>query len=170
MAKEGIIIVDKKDREVGIGDKIMVHRAGLLHRAFSIFIFNSKKEILLQQRAKTKYHSSGLWSNTCCSHPRPNRNLGREAKRRLKEEMGINCDLKEIFSLLYKVRVGDLIEHEFNHVFLGGFDSNPKPNKEEAEDWKWMRLKELQKDIKDNPQKYTAWLKIILDKMLKTKL
>ena len=164
MAKEGIIIVDKKDREVGIGDKIMVHRAGLLHRAFSIFIFNSKKKILLQQRAKTKYHSPGLWSNTCCSHPRPNRNLGREVKRRLKEEMGINCDLKEIFSLLYKVRVGDLIEHEFNHVFLGEFDSNPKPNKEEAEDWKWMRLKELQKDIKDNPQKYTAWLKIILDK------
>jgi len=165
-----VIIVDTKDNEIGIEEKLRTHQEGKLHRAFSIFIFNSKKEMLLQQRAKTKYHSPGLWSNTCCSHPRPNRNLEREAKRRLKEEMGFQCDLKEVFSSLHKVRVGDLIEHEFDHVFLGRFDGNPKPNKEEVEDWKWMRLKELQKDIKNNPQKYTAWFKIILDRMLKTKI
>lgn len=166
MTEKEIILVDEKDNEVGTGEKMQVHQAGLLHRCFSIFIFNSKGELLLQKRAKSKYHSGGLWSNTCCSHPRPNQNLKEEAKRRLKEEMGIDCDLKEIFSFIYKAKLGNLIEYEFDHVFFGKFDGNPKPNKREVEDWKWINPKELKKDIKENPQKYTFWFKKILNKVL----
>jgi isopentenyl-diphosphate delta-isomerase len=162
-----VILVDKNDNEIGIEEKLKAHQEGKLHRSFTIFIFNSKGELLLQKRAKTKYHSGGLWSNTCCSHPKPNKNLKEEAKRRLKEEMGIEVDLKEIFSLLYKAKVGDLIEYEFDHVFLGKFDGNPRPNPTEAEDWKWINQKKLKKDLKENPEKYTAWFKIILDKALK---
>ena len=167
MPKKEVILVDTKDKKIGTEEKLKAHKEGKLHRAFSIFISNSKGELLLQQRAKTKYHSPGLWTNTCCSHPRINKNLKMEAERRLKEEMGFQCGIKEAFSLLYKVRVGDLIEHEFDHIFLGRFDGNSKPNKEEVEDWKWINMKELQKDMKDNPKKYTAWLKIILDKVVK---
>jgi len=163
-----VILVDENDNEIGIEEKIKAHREGKLHRCFSIFLFNKKGELLLQKRAKSKYHSPGLWSNTCCSHPRPGRDLKDEAKRRLKEEMGIvECDLKEVFSFTYNLKVGDLIEHEFDHVFLGTFEGNPKPNPEEAESWKWVNLIELKKDIKENPGKYTAWFKIILDRLLK---
>jgi len=165
MAK--VIIVDKKDNQIGIEEKLAAHLKGKLHRAFSVFIFNSKGEMLLQKRAKSKYHSGGLWTNTCCSHPRPNQNLKDEAKKRLKEEMGIECDLKEISSFIYKVNLGNLTEHEFDHLFLGKFDGDPKPNKEEAEDWKWVSPKELRKDVKENPEKYTYWFKIILDRVLK---
>jgi len=165
--KKEVILVDKKDNEIGIEEKIKAHRKGKLHRSFSIFLFNKKGELLLQKRAKSKYHSPGLWSNTCCSHPRPGQNLKKEAKRRLKEEMGIECNLKKVFSFYYKVKVGDLIEHEFDHVFLGKFEGNPKPNLKEAEDWKWINPEELKRDIKKNPQKYTEWLKIILDRLLK---
>ncbi len=170
MTRGEIIIVDKKDEEVGTGDKITVHRTGLLHRAFSIFIFNSRREIMLQQRAKSKYHSPGLWSNACCSHPRPNQNLKDEVHTRLKKEMGIDCDLKEIFSFMYKANLGNLTEHEFDHVFVGRFDGNPKPNKLEAEDWKWINPKKLKKDIKENPNKYTYWFKLTLDKVLKAEI
>ena len=163
-----VILVDEKDNEIGIEEKIKVHREGKLHRSFSIFIFNRKGELLIQKRAKSKYHSPGLWSNTCCSHPRPTKNLEDEVKKRLKEEMGIvKCGLKEVFNFIYNVKTGDLIEHEFDHVFLGTFDGKPKPNPKEAEDWKWINKKELKKDIKENPGKYTAWFKIILDKVLK---
>lgn len=167
MAKGEIILVDEKDNEVGTGEKIEVLRDGKLHRAFSIFIFNSEGEILLQKRAKTKYHSAGLWSNSCCSHPRPNQNLKEEARKRLREEMGIDCDLKEIFSFIYRVNLENLIEHEFDHVFIGRFDGRPEPNEREAEDWKWINPKELTKDVKENPEKYTRWFKIALDRVLK---
>ena len=165
MPKTKIILVDENDNKIGIGEKLKVHRDGKLHRAFSILIFNSKGEILIQQRAATKYHSPNLWSNTCCSHPKPNETLKKAVKRRLKEEMGIKSDLKEVFSFIYKVKLGNLIEHEFNHVFIGRFNGNPKPNKEEIKDWKWVNLKELQKDVKENPQKYAYWFKIILDRI-----
>lgn len=162
-----IILVDKKDNEIGVGEKLKVHQEGKLHRAFSIFIFNSKGEMLLQKRAKTKYHSPGLWTNTCCSHPGPNKNLEEEAKRRLKEEMGINCQLKEIFSFIYKVNLGSLIEHEFNHVFIGKFNGKPTVNAKEADDWEWINTKELKKDVRKNPEKYAYWFRLILDKVLK---
>lgn len=167
MLKEEVILVDKKDREIGKEEKIKVHREGKLHRCFSIFIFNSKGELLIQQRAKSKYHSALLWSNTCCSHPRPNEILIKAAKRRLKEEMGIECDLKEIFSFIYKAKVGNLIEHEFNHVFFGNFDGDSISNPAEVENWQWISLKELKKDIRKNPKKYTPWFKIILKRLWK---
>lgn len=162
-----IILVDKKDNEIGVGEKLKVHQEGKLHRAFSIFIFNSKEEMLLQKRAKTKYHSPGLWTNTCCSHPGPNKNLEEEVKRRLKEEMGINCQLKEIFSFIYKVNLGSLIEHEFNHVFIGKFNGKPIVNAKEADDWEWINTKEFKKDVRKNPEKYAYWFRLILDRVLK---
>lgn len=164
--KNEIVLVDKKDNQIGVGEKLKAHQQGRLHRAFSIFIFNSKGKMLLQKRAKSKYHSGGLWTNTCCSHPRPNKNLKSEAKRRLKEEMGFICDLKEIFSFIYRAKLGNFIEYEFDHVFVGKFDGKPKINQEEAEDWKWINKKELKQDLKENPKKYTHWFKLILDKVL----
>jgi len=158
-----IILVDEKDNQIGIGGKIKTHFEGRLHRAFSILIFNSKGELLIQQRAKTKQHSPGLWANTCCSHPRPNEILKEAAKRRLKEEMGIETDLKETFSFIYRAKSGDWIEHEFDHVFLGKFDGEPKPNKEEAQDFRWIELQELKRDVKEHPEKYTFWFKQILN-------
>lgn len=164
---EKVILVNKKDEEVGVEEKIKAHKEGKLHRCFSIFIFNSKGELLIQQRAKSKYHSALLWSNTCCSHPRPNEKLIEAAKRRLKEEMGIATNLKEILSFIYKAKVGDLIEHEFDHIFLGKFNGKPNSDPNEVENWQWISPKELKKDIKKNPKKYTPWFKIILRKMWK---
>jgi len=164
---EKVILVNEKDEQIGTGEKLKVHREGKLHRCFSILIFNSKGELLIQQRAKSKYHSPGLWSNTCCSHPRPGEDLKTAAQRRLKEEMGIECDLKEIFSFIYKVKVGNLIEHEFDHVFLGKFNGEPTPNPNEVENWQRISLKELKKDIKKNPKKYAPWFKIILKRLWK---
>ena len=163
---EKIILVDEKDNEIGTGEKLDIHQKGKLHRAFSIFVFNSKGELLLQKRSESKYHTASLWTNTCCSHPRPNQDLEEEAKRRLMEEMGISCDLKEVFSFIYKANVGELIEYEFDHAFVGRFDGNPKPNKDEVEDWKWVNIDELEKDIDKNPEKYVPWLKIALEKYL----
>jgi isopentenyl-diphosphate delta-isomerase len=165
--EEKVILVDEKDNEVGFEDKIKAHQQGKLHRAFSIFLFNKKGELLIQKRARRKYHSGGLWSNTCCSHPRPGEKILEAVKRRLQEEMGIECKLKEVFKLIYKVKVGDLIEHELDHVFVGSFDGKPKPNKNEVEGWRWISLEELERDMKENPKKYTEWLKIILPKLVK---
>lgn len=165
MAKKEIILVDEKGREIGVGEKLKIHQEGKLHRSFSIFIFNSKDQMLLQKRAKTKYHSPSLWSNACCSHPKPNKELLDEAKRRLKEEMGFACDLKESFSFVYKAKVEDLIEYEFDHVFLGKFDGSPKPDKVEVGDWKWVTFREVKKDVEENPENYTPWFKILLDKV-----
>lgn len=162
MLKNEVILVDENDNPVGTEEKLKAHQQGKLHRAFSIFIFNSKGELLLQKRAKEKYHSGGLWTNTCCSHPGPGQELEKEAQKRLQEEMGFTCDMKEISSFLYKADLGNLIEHEFDHVFLGEFNGDPKPNKEEAEDWKWISLKDLNQDIKKHPEEYTEWFKIIL--------
>ena len=160
---EKVILVDKKDRQIGVEEKIKAHKEGKLHRSFSIFIFNSKGELLIQQREKSKYHSALLWSNTCCSHPGPSEDFKTAAKRRLKEEMGIKVnDLKEFATFIYKVELGNLIEHEFDHVFVGKFNGNPKPNKKEVEDFKWINLPDLKKDIKEHPRKYTFWFKRIL--------
>jgi len=163
--KEKVILVDKEDREIGLEEKIKAHEEGKLHRAFSIFVFNKKGEILLQKRAKNKYHSGGLWSNTCCSHPRFNETVIEAAKRRLKEEMGIECELQFIDKITYRAKVGDLIEHEIDYIFVGHFEGNPQVNKEEVEDWAWVPFDKLKEDIKKNPLEYTPWLKIILEKV-----
>ena len=162
-----VILVDKEDNEIGREEKIKAHLEGKLHRAFSIFIFNKKGEMLLQKRAKTKYHSAGLWSNACCSHPRPGYNLEKEAERRLKEEMGVETKLKEIFVFSYKVKLGKMTENEVDHVFVGEYNDQPKPSPDEAEDWKWISPGELRKDVKKNPQNYTYWFKFIFERVLK---
>lgn len=164
-----IILVDKNDRKIGVAEKLRVHQEGKLHRAFSIFIFNSKGEMLIQKRAKNKYHSGGLWTNACCSHPGPGKNLKQEAEKRLKEEMGINAKLDEVFSFTYKANFGDLTEYEIDRVFFGNFDASPKINKEEAEGWKWLKPDDLKKDVKTNPEKYSFWFKKILDKVIELK-
>jgi len=161
-----VILVDKNNKKIGVEEKIKAHKEGKLHRAFSIFIFNSKEELLLQKRAKTKYHSKGLWSNTCCGHPKPNETYHQAIHRRLKEEMGFDCKLKKLFCFRYNLSLkGGLIENEYNCVFIGKFDREPKPNSGEVMDYKWISIKELKQDIIKNPDKYTAWLKKILKKI-----
>ena len=165
--EEKVILVDENDKEIGTEEKIKAHQEGKLHRAFSIFVFNSRNELLLQKRARTKYHSGGLWTNTCCSHPRPGEVLKEAVHRRLKEEMGFDCQLEEVFSFIYQTKFGnDLFEHEYDHVFLGRFDGQPVLNPQEAEDWQWIGLEELERDIKENPEKYTYWFKIALPKLV----
>lgn len=162
-----IILVNKKDQEIGSDDKLKVHKLGLLHRSFSIFVFNSTGELLIQKRAKTKYHSGGLWSNTCCSHQKLNESLNKVIHKRLIEEMGIDCDLRESFSFLYNVKLNNnLIENEFDHVFVGICDKKPKPNSKEVSNFKYISIKELKKDIKAHPNSYTEWFKIIIEKYL----
>jgi isopentenyl-diphosphate delta-isomerase len=167
MNKERVILVDKNDKEIGTEEKIKVHKEGKLHRAFSIFVFNSKGELLLQKRAKSKYHSSGLWTNSCCSHPKLGEHIEKTVHRRLKEEMGFDCELKEIFSFNYKVKFdNNLFENECDHVFMGIFDGKPNPNSEEVDDWKWIDVEELREDIQENPDNYTYWLKVSIDKII----
>ena len=160
-----IILVDKNDQEIGTGEKMKVHQDGKLHRAFSIFVFNSKNEMLLQKRAEAKYHCGGLWTNTCCSHPRKGELLEEEIHKRLQEEMGFDCELKEIGDFIYKAKFDNgLTEHEYDHVFIGKFDGKPNINPEEADDYQWISLKELKKEIKKNPADFTVWFKIALEK------
>lgn len=165
--KEFVILVNEKDKKIGIGEKLEVHKKGKLHRAFSIFLFDKKKRLLLQKRAKTKYHSGGLWSNTCCSHPRPGEKIEKAAQRRLKEEMGIGANLKKIMKVHYRLKVGDLIENEIDHIFIGFFEGKPRPNKNEVEGWQWKKINEIIKDQKKNPKKYTSWFKILFPKVIK---
>lgn len=163
---EEIILVDEKDKQIGSGEKMEVHQQGKLHRCFSIFVFNPKGKLLLQLRAKSKYHSGGLWTNTCCSHPKVGENLKKAVHRRLKEEMGFDCRLKEVFSFIYKAKLNHgLTEHEFDHVFIGTFDGKPNPAPEEADGWKWIDMEKLKKDITQNPDNYTVWFKIALKKL-----
>lgn len=164
MFKKQIILVDENDKQTGEMEKLRTHQLGLLHRCFSIFIFNDRGDLLLQKRAKAKYHSGGLWSNTCCSHP-TTKDIKREAQKRLKQEMGIKCLLEEIFSFIYTAKVGDLTEHEFDHVFVGRYNDSVKINKKEAEDFKWINLVDLKNDITQNPQNYTEWFKLIYEKV-----
>jgi isopentenyl-diphosphate delta-isomerase len=160
---DDILLVDEDDNPIGTGEKMDVHRRGVLHRCFSILVYNSKREIMLQRRALSKYHCPGLWSNTCCSHPRPGEHLIMAAKRRLKEEMGISIPIKEVgVEFIYKARIGDLIEHEYDHVLYGNFDGEPQINPEEADDWKWMSFNDIRADMKTNPDIYTPWFKLII--------
>lgn len=143
-------------------EKIEAHEKGVLHRAFSVFVFNGKGEIMMQQRSLDKYHSGGLWTNTCCSHPRAGETTVAAAKRRLKEEMGFTCDVKKVFHFTYKKALdNNLTEHEFDHVFFGYFNGFPKINLEEVAAWRWMHPLEVASDIHLNPHLYTEWFKII---------
>lgn len=165
--QQKVILVDKNDQIIGSEEKMKAHQLGKLHRAFSIFIFNSKGELLLQKRQKIKYHCGGLWSNTCCSHPRPGETLQQATHRRLKQEMGFDCKLKQAFSFIYKAKFNNgLTENEYDHVFIGKFDGKPKPNKAEVDGWKWISINELKKDILKNSKKYTPWLKIMVKEYL----
>ena len=164
--KEEVILVDEKDNAIGIMEKIEAHEKGTLHRAFSVFIFNSKGELLLQQRALTKYHSAGLWTNTCCSHPRPHENTLAAANRRLMEEMGITSELEYKTNFIYKtVFDNNLTEHEFDHVYFGKSDQLPTINPSEVEGYDWVDHKKIIADIAKNPAKYTSWFKIAMQKL-----
>ena len=158
-----VILVDANDNAIGTMEKMEAHEKGLLHRAFSVLIFNSKRELLIQKRASTKYHSGGLWTNTCCSHPTPQESIEQAAKRRLKEEMGIEAEPAFTYKFIYKTDLDkNLIEYEVDHVLTAQFDGEPKVNENEVEDWKYVGLKELQRDALDNPHLYTEWFKLIL--------
>lgn len=165
--EETVIIVNEADEVLGSEEKIRTHEIGALHRAFSIFVFNSRGQLLLQKRASTKYHSRSLWSNTCCGHPRPNESIEQAAHRRLKEEMGFDCPLKKIFSFIYRAELDtNLIEYEYDHVFVGVFDHHATPNKNEVDDWRWIDILTLEKDIEENSNQYTCWLKLSLKKTI----
>lgn len=162
--RDQLILVNENDEMVGVAEKLTVHRKGLLHRAFSTFVVNSHGEVLLQRRALTKYHSAGLWSNTCCGHPRPGEQIIAAARRRLKTEMGLDCQLEEIGSFIYSAEVGDqLIEHEFDHILIGFSNLDPTLNLEEAISWKRSNFAELVRELNEDPGSFTRWLKVIMD-------
>lgn len=165
---EEVVLVNEKDEVVGVEEKIKTHQLGALHRAFSIFIFNSEGQLLLQKRTSTKYHSKGLWSNTCCGHPRLNESTREASRRRLREEMGFDCAVREVLQFVYQAKLEDgLIEHEYDHVFVGRFEGTPTPDENEVDDWKWINLAALNLDLQDNPEIYTCWFKIALDTLLR---
>ena len=162
--EENVILVNDKDEQIGLMPKLEAHEKALLHRAFSVFILNSKNEIMLQQRAAEKYHSPLLWTNTCCSHQREGETNIEAGTRRLFEEMGFKAELKELFHFIYKAPFDNgLTEHEFDHVMIGYYNENPEINSEEVENWKWMAIEDVKKDMQQNPGVYTVWFKIIFD-------
>jgi len=163
--EEMVILVNQADEPIGTMPKMEAHEKAVLHRAFSVFVMNDNGEIMLQQRAAHKYHSPSLWTNTCCSHQRVGETNIQAGTRRLKEEMGFETEIKELFSFIYKAAFDNgLTEHELDHVMLGHYNGAPVINPEEVADWKWMLPGEIKKDITENPQKYTAWFKIIFER------
>ena len=166
--EEVVILVDEQDNQIGLMPKMEAHKKAVLHRAFSVFIFNDRDELLLQQRAAHKYHSPNLWTNTCCSHQREGETNLEAGKRRLQEEMGMICDLTEKFHFIYKAPFDNgLTEHELDHVLVGYSSENPIINKEEVANFKWMSINSIKNDIFENPNHYTEWFKIIFKEYLK---
>ncbi len=162
-----LILVDEKDREWGKLEKLEVHRLGLLHRAFSVFIFNSQGELLLQQRAEDKYHSGSLWSNTCCSHPQYGEELSSAVSRRLKEELGLSVVTEFLFDFIYKIKFDNgLTEHEYDHVFFGISDQKPVPNPVEIKDLKYAFPQDIENDLEKNAGHYTEWFKMCFKKVM----
>ncbi len=163
-----VILVDENDNQKGLEEKLKAHQnGGKLHRAISIFVFNRKGETMLQQRAMGKYHAAGMWSNTCCSHPMPGETVDAAAHRRLVEEMGFDCDMREAFSFVYKADVGkDLTEYEYDHVIFGSYEGKPKLNRDEAMGFRWVSLDKLKEEIKAHPEGFSPWLRIILDRVV----
>lgn len=161
---ESVILVDDKDIEVGVMEKMEAHLTGTLHRAISVFVFNEKGEFLLQQRAYEKYHSGGKWSNTCCSHPRPGEHIIDAANRRLREEMGMNCKLTPWFNFTYRAELDNgMIEHEYDHVFIGISDEHPKPEPNEVSAFKYIAREALEADIQQSPRQYSEWFKLCFE-------
>ena len=168
MIEDKVILVDINDNQVGLMPKLEAHQKGVLHRAFSVFIFNKNGELMLQRRSLGKYHSPGLWTNTCCSHQREGESNIESGKRRLNEEMGFITELTEKTSFIYKAEFDNgLTEHEFDHILVGYFDNSPYINSEEVDTWKWMSMDSVQDDINESPENYTAWFKIIFKKYYK---
>ncbi len=162
MLNEYVVLVDEKNNETGVMEKMEAHRSGKLHRAISVFIYNSKGELLMHKRAAGKYHSAGLWTNTCCSHPRPGEDAREAAMRRLQEEMGMKCELVHAFDFTYKAELENgLTEHEFDHVFTGISDALPAPNPDEVEAWEYICEEDLALELRDNPQLFTVWFRMI---------
>lgn len=160
-----VILVDENDNQIGLMPKMEAHEKAVLHRAFSVFVFNKKGDLMIQQRAASKYHSPLLWTNTCCSHQKAGETNIEAGKRRLFEEMGFTTELEEVFSFIYKAPFDNgLTEHELDYVLIGYFDDKPTINKEEVVDYKWMNLEDVKADIQKNPQNYTAWFQIIFNK------
>jgi isopentenyl-diphosphate delta-isomerase len=165
---EYVVLVNEQNEQTGVAEKIEAHKNALLHRAFSVFIFNDKNELLLQKRADLKYHSGGLWTNTCCGHPRPNEDTTKAAQRRLAEEMGISTDLTTINSFIYHAKLNnDLIEHELDFILFGKINQIPLINLEEVQDWRYISFTNLLAQLKANPENYTAWFKIYCERYLK---
>lgn len=166
MKEPEVILVDKNDREIGTAGKMEAHHKGLLHRAVSVFIVNSRGEWILQKRAHDKYHSNGLWTNTCCTHPNPGETVEDSAQRRLMEEMGIKCDLIKLFTFIYREKLDrELTEHELDHVFLGITDNLPVINTQEVEEWEAVSYNDLHDDIRKNPSDYTFWFREIYERV-----
>lgn len=166
MIEPQVILVDKNDQELGTMPKLLAHQQGQLHRAISVFIFDLDGNWILQQRAGGKYHSSNLWSNTACSHPLPGETTIDAANRRLVEEMGIDCRLEKAFSFIYRAELdNDLIEHELDHVYVGFTSQIPHPNPDEVSAWRVIDFTLLDGDVKENPENYTEWFKLIYNKV-----
>lgn len=165
MEEEKVILVNENDEQIGLMPKMEAHKKALLHRAFSVFIFNNKGELMLQQRAAHKYHSPNLWTNTCCSHQREGETNIEAGKRRLQEEMGFATQLKEVTAFIYKAPFDNgLTEHEYDHVMVGHYNQPPNINEEEVANWKWMSLEGVKTEISNKPELYTEWFKIIFEK------
>lgn len=160
---EYVVLVDEHDNEVGTMEKLLAHQQGLLHRAISVFIFNTNRQLLLQRRALGKYHSAGLWTNTCCSHPKPGEDAGDASSRRLFEEMGIVADIQTEFTFLYRTTFENgLIEHELDHVFSGTSNDIPQPDPDEVMEWKYLSMEAIIKEIETHPEQFSYWFKLIV--------
>lgn len=164
---EQVILVDEHDVEAGTMGKMEAHEKAVLHRAFSVFIFNSRGEMLLQQRALDKYHSGGLWTNSCCSHPRPGEDTKAAASRRLKEEMGFDTPLQKAFDFVYKAGFDNgLTEHEFDHVFVGYYDGPVEPDPKEINNYAYRPMEQIKTELQTHPGKFTAWFQIAFPKLM----
>jgi len=166
-SKEMVILVDEQDCEIGAAPKLEAHCCGWLHRAFSVFLFDRQKKLLVQRRAKNKYHSGGLWANSCCSHPRPGEETFAAAHRRLREELGVDCEFKELFTFIYKAELDKgLFEHEYDHILIGCFDVPLMLDCEEVMAWQWLSLDQLKDEIKNKPEQYASWLRLSLEEVI----
>lgn len=168
MTQEQVIVVNEQDEWLGLADKLRAHKEGLLHRAFSVFVLNSNNEVLIQKRADGKYHSAGLWSNACCSHPRQGESTMAAAHRRLQEELGFDCKIEEVFTFRYKADVGDgLIENEYDHIYIGYYDGDTALNTEEVSAVQYVAMDKLLQWIETEPQAFTMWFKMVWPQFVK---
>jgi isopentenyl-diphosphate delta-isomerase len=163
-SEERVVLVDETDQELGTEAKLAAHVLGALHRAVSVCVFDRRRRVLLQRRAESKYHSAGLWSNTCCTHPHPGESPKAAAHRRLAQEMGFDCPLRPVSTVRYRHALGNgLVEHEYDHVFVGRFDGAPAPSPHEVAEWRWADPDEVLADLAANPDRYTAWCGLVLE-------